>query len=96
MDRLRIMASTKKYRLLEPAVDGLHRIQALKDFGNVKTGDVGGWIESESNLSHDGLCWVFDDAKVSDNAKVYGDAKVFDNAKVSGDAMVYGNAMGLW
>ena len=30
-----------KYNLLEPAVDGLHRIQALKDFGNVKTGDLG-------------------------------------------------------
>lgn len=32
----------------------LHRIRALKDFGNVKAGDVGGWVETEANLSHDG------------------------------------------
>ena len=32
----------------------LHRIQAVRDFGNVKTGDLGGWIEKEENLSHGG------------------------------------------
>ena len=34
----------------------LHRIKALKDFGDVKKGDLGGWIEKESNLSQDGNC----------------------------------------
>ena len=36
----------------------LHRIRALRSFGNVKAGDVGGWVEREANLSHDGDCWV--------------------------------------
>ena len=34
----------------------LHRIRALRDIPsvNVKSGDLGGWIEKESNLSQDG------------------------------------------
>lgn len=64
----------KKYELTEEtfAVDGhvLHRIKALRDFGNVKKGDIGGWIECEDNLSHDDDCWVYG------NAIVYGDAIV--------------------
>lgn len=31
----------------------LHQIVALKDFGSVKKGDLGGWIESEDNLSQE-------------------------------------------
>ena len=37
----------------------LHRIRAIRDFSNVKTGDLGGYIEKESNLSHDGNCWIY-------------------------------------
>lgn len=40
----------------------LRRIKALRDFGDVKAGDLGGFIEKESNLSHDGNAWVFGDA----------------------------------
>ena len=29
----------------------LHRIRAIRDFGDVKAGDLGGWIEREGNLS---------------------------------------------
>ena len=47
-------------------------------------GELGGWIEKESNLS--GNAWV------SGNAKVYGNAEVFDDAEVYGNAWVYGNA----
>lgn len=32
----------------------LYRIIAIKDFGNVLKGDLGGWIESEKNLTHNG------------------------------------------
>ena len=82
----------------------LHRIVAIRSFSNVKEGDIGGWIEKEENLSHDGDCWVFDEACVFDNAevledalvyrnaKVYGNAYVSDNAEVCGNAKVYGNA----
>lgn len=83
----------------------LHRIRAVRDFGDVKAGDLGGWVESEQNLSHVGDAWVFDDASVFGDARVYGraevygdavvygDASVFGNARVYGDARVYGNAV---
>jgi hypothetical protein len=70
----------------------LHEIEAVRDFGNVKKGAIGGWIEKESNLSHEGECWVAGNAKVFGNALVYGDAWVYGNAKVFGNALVYGDA----
>ena len=69
----------------------LYRIQSLSNFSDVKSGDKGGWIEKESNLSQDGTAWIYDNAKVYDNAIVYRDAKVYDNAIVYRDAKVYGN-----
>ena len=74
------------------------RIRALIDFGNVKKGELGGFIEKEENLSHENNAWVYGnakvygDARVSGNAEVSGDAWVYGNAKVYGDAWVYGNA----
>jgi len=80
-----------KYKLTDESrdTDGvtLYRIEALRAFGNVIVGELGGWVESEANLSHDGNAWVFRDARV------YGDAWVSDNAWVSCDARVYGNAL---
>ena len=48
----------------------LSRIRALRDIpmNSIKAGDLGGYIESESNLSQDGDAWV------ANEAKVYGDA----------------------
>ena len=66
----------------------LHRIRALKDFGDVAAGDLGGWIKGEENLSHDGRCWVYGTARVYGNAQVSGDARVFGNAWVAGDAEI--------
>ena len=54
----------------------LHRIRALNDFGGVRAGDLGGWIEKEDNLSQFGACWVYENAKVYGNALVYGNAQV--------------------
>ena len=70
----------------------LFRIKALIEFGNVKAGDLGGYIEKEENLSHMGDAWVSDDARVSGNAQVFGNARVFGNAWVSGNARVSGDA----
>ena len=70
----------------------LHRIKALKDFRSVKAGELGGWIESEENLSQADNAWVYNNAKVFDKARVYGDAAVSDDAIVCGDAKVYGKA----
>ncbi|WP_144755897.1 hypothetical protein [Bartonella saheliensis] len=82
----------------------LHRIRALRSFGNVKKGDLGGWIAKEANLSHEGDCWIGGEAMVFSDAQVYSNAQVYDkaqaygrvvvggNAKVYGNACVYGNA----
>ena len=67
----------------------LHRIRAVAEFGLVKIGDLGGWIEKEENLSHEGKAWVWGNAKVCGDAEVCGDAKVWGNAKVCGDAEVF-------
>ena len=50
----------------------LHQIIAVRDFSDVISGEIGGWIEKEENLSHNG------------DARVYGDAWVSGNARVSG------------
>lgn len=86
----------KKYKFTEETiyVDGrtLYRIEALKDFSDVKKGNKGGFIENESNLSQRGDCWVYNDAMVCGNARVFGDAKVYEFAIVQGNAQVYGHA----
>lgn len=58
----------------------LFQIKALVSFGDVKEGELGGFVEKEENLDHDGDAWV------------YGNAKVYGDAEVCGDAKVYGNA----
>ena len=64
------------------------RIKAKINFGTVGTGELGGYIEKEENLSENGNAWVYDDARVYGNARVYGKAWVYGNATVSGDALV--------
>ena len=93
----------KKYRIIEEetfkSLDStLYRIQALKDFSDVKKGDKGGWVESEKNLSQEGDCWIYDNAKVFNHAKVYENAQirnkstVYNSAKVHGNVKVFGYA----
>ena len=52
----------------------LFRINALVEFGDVKAGELGGYVEKEENVSQDGNAWV------SGDARVYGNAWVHDNA----------------
>lgn len=67
----------------------LYRIKALRDFDDVRKGYIGGYIESEDNLSHDNYCWVYDNAIVCDKARVLGSAKVFGHAKIYDYAMIF-------
>jgi UDP-3-O-[3-hydroxymyristoyl] glucosamine N-acyltransferase len=99
----------KKYELLKDdfiEYDDikLYRIRALRHFDDVEAGEVGGYIEKEENLSHEGNAWVGGDARVfadalvtgdawvGGDARVYDNAQVFEGAKVYGDMCVYGNA----
>lgn len=87
---------SKKYVVTKESlmVNGkaLYRIKALRNFGDVKKGDLGGYVASEKNLSHDGICWIYDNAKVFEDEYVYGKAKVRESAEVSGHAKVFGSA----
>ena len=86
----------KKYELTSETkvIDGveLRRIKALNSFGNIKKGELGGWIESEKNLSQYGDAWVGVNATVRGNATVGENATVRGNATVGGNATVRGNA----
>ena len=87
----------KKYELvLDDTIEflgrKLFRIRAKISFGIFKKGKLGGYIESENNLSHFGNAWVSDNALVCDDAFVCGNAFVYGNAKVSGNAWVSDNA----
>ena len=80
-----------KYELIPSDIEGLFRIKALKDFNNVKKGDIGGYIQSEKNLSQYDDCWIYDDAVVRDNAKVCHNAQIYDEVIVMGNAEVCDN-----
>ena len=66
---------------------------------------MGGFIEKEENLSHDGPCWIYDDAMVYHNAKVrdnaivrgyahvYNESQVLHNAIVEGHSRVHGHGI---
>jgi bifunctional N-acetylglucosamine-1-phosphate-uridyltransferase/glucosamine-1-phosphate-acetyltransferase GlmU-like protein len=80
----------RKYELTTEtkSVDGrtLYRVRRLHD------NYIGGFIESEKNLSHDGDCMVYDNSMVYDDAKVSGDAKVSDNSRVYDNSRVCDNS----
>ena len=87
----------KKFELLENEKEIwngkiLFRIRALTSFGDVKAGDLGGYIEKEDNLSTVGKAWVTDEAWVSDQACVDGHARVAGQACVGGEVWVSGHA----
>ena len=70
----------KKFELTTESIDvngvKLYRIKSLINFGAVKAGKLGGYVEKEENLSQVDTAWVFGNAWVSGNARVYDDARV--------------------
>lgn len=100
----------RKYELIKDDriyIDGhtLYRIKALKDFNDVKAGDLGGYIESQYNLHHNYNAWIYDvGCCVYGHAKVFGNARIYDavnihdyatvsgNARINGTALIHGNA----
>lgn len=83
----------KKYKLIEGSrfwLYGrpLYRIQALRDFSDVKKGDLGGFVESEANLSQMGDCWIYDMAQAVEKSIVEGDACLRDCSKMYGSSLL--------
>ena len=79
----------KKYELVKVEDSSLYRIKTLKDFADVKAGDLRGYVESESNLSQEGSCWIYDDAVVRDKAIVIDHAIICNKAIVCDKAAVW-------
>ena len=79
-----------------------HRIRAKKSFDlvtgeKVNKGDLGGFLEKESNLSEEGNCWVKDNARVGgvntyimENAVLAGTSEALHGVTLSGQAHVHG------
>ena len=83
-----------KKQVFEEDGPTVYRIKALRDIGSdVKKGDLGGYIESEKNLSIDGDCWVYDNACVFEDARVLKNAKVKDESIIAGHAIITDNAI---
>lgn len=83
----------KKYKLIESSRAWLYgrpiyRIQALRDFSDVKKGDLGGFVESEGNLSQEGDCWIYDMAQAMENSRVEDDACLRDCSKMYGSSLL--------
>ena len=70
MKKYEFTGETKRVELWNRTAT-LHRIKATVEFGFVKVGELGGWIEKEENLSHEGKAWVCGDAEVCGDAKVF-------------------------
>ena len=93
----------KKYELTDITMKfggrTLYRIKALKDFSDVKAGDLGGWIQSEENLSQEGNCWIHDEAMCMDRARVCDNcimrdfSTMFDNSRMHDNAVMVDDTM---
>jgi len=96
----------KKYKLTSEVIKvgkhKLYRIQALRDFSDVRSGDLGGFVDTEDTIINGGDCWVSESARVYDNVSISGNSRVsgnacifggiwmFGNVRVGGDAYIYG------
>jgi carbonic anhydrase/acetyltransferase-like protein (isoleucine patch superfamily) len=85
-----------KYRLTDSIkmVEGktLHQIRACCDIPlhGIHAGDLGGFVESERNLSQDDACWLVPNACVYDAALLCQSAYASGSARVNRNAVVYG------
>ena len=94
----------KKYEITDiahPVYPELHRIRALRQVGtDVPAGELGGFVQSEANLSQEqDDAWLYDDsisrdeANVCGGAQLHGQAMAQDLALVSGSALLFDRAV---
>jgi carbonic anhydrase/acetyltransferase-like protein (isoleucine patch superfamily) len=105
----------KKYKLISQGLmpirndkiadKKMYQLQALRDIPKygVKTGDLGGFVSNDQILSHDGSCWVADDAQVVGYVDISDDAYISEKSLVinihpnraiyvEDEAKIYGSA----
>ena len=87
---------SKKYEFTGETCE--HNGHTLKRIKRCSDNCIGGWIEGEENLSQEGGCFVYGEAKVygrahiSENATASSRSEVYGSALVSGNALIYNNA----
>lgn len=86
----------KKYEITDiahPKYPWLHRIRALVPVNeDVKAGDLGGYVQTEDNLSQKDTCWIYDQAICCEDAMVRKDARMYDGSMARGSALIAGDA----
>lgn len=92
----------KKFELLkdfQKEYNGLtlYRIRALRDIPSlrIKKGMMGGYLEEEHNLAHEGDAWISMEALACKRARIFGDVHVMhdailENTKIGGEVVVSG------
>jgi len=83
---------SEKHKLYNTGIN--YQIKALKDIPeiNVKKDDYGGFVNNFDNLSKEGNCWIFANAKVFDNAKVLDNTLMYDNSELHNNSKIFNNA----
>lgn len=95
----------KKYKLVKDDFiihEGkkLYRIKALrsiyadskKSILRVRQGDLGGYVEKYCNLSQEGSCWIYGNAKVYSNSEVRDSSRIFSGVIISGNVRIKGSS----
>jgi len=93
----------KKYMLLQEDTKmlgsaKLFRIRAVTELCNaagdviVVNGQLGGYVQAEKNLSHEGSCWLHDQSICCGKAAITGDAQIYGTSVISGRSSVSGPA----
>lgn len=88
--------SDRKYEITDiahPQYPWLHRIRALQDVReDVHQGDLGGFVESERNLSQEGSCWIYDNALAGENSRVIEQSTLHWACRALGSSIISGDA----
>jgi NDP-sugar pyrophosphorylase family protein len=79
--------------ILKHTFESYYRLKAVKDFSDVKKGELGGYVKGYYNLSQEGNCWVYNTARINKRAIVTGNAIIKNKATVTGNAIVSGRAV---
>jgi hypothetical protein len=70
----------------------LYQIRAIRDFGNVRAGDLGGWVSDDERLAHAGRCWIAQQAAAYENGQIRNAAWAMDSTLVRGNALLAGTS----
>lgn len=71
----------------------VYRIRALRNVGlHAIKGEMGGYVQTMDNLSHEGDCWLANDACAIGRSRIWGSAWVGGNAQLRDEAWAFEHA----